>query len=388
MRSVKISVVVPTYNAANYLRECLDSLISQTVMEIEFICVNDGSTDTSLEILKEYASKDERFRIIDVPNGGYGKAMNLGLNSAKGKYFAILEPDDYLPAADVYSKMLEQAEKHHLDFVKGSVLKVSKDKSGNIKKELAYKYPEVNKVLCPRNNTKMFAEMLPSTWAALYNLEFLRKFDICDNESPGASFQDMGFYFQTTALAEKAMFLTTVTYMYRIDNPNSSSSTRARIRFALRGEYAHIRARLEKYEPIWNQIKVCFLTRRIVSHYWIYTSLPLSQRLEYLKETRKEFIEMESFSRALLSPIHKRVMEETLISAENFMMSEALRVAQRDIIRKNAYLASLQQNYKKYRWYTIGAALTFGSTSRKLKEKAAIVAKKIQAAEQIIRDFT
>ena len=93
----EISVVLPIYNAAAYLRPALDSLLAQSLSDWEAICVNDGSTDNSLEILREYAAMDRRFRILDGPNGGYGKAMNRGMDAAAGKYIAILEPDDELP---------------------------------------------------------------------------------------------------------------------------------------------------------------------------------------------------------------------------------------------------------------------------------------------------
>ena len=84
----KVSVVVPTYNVEKYLAECMDSLLGQTLQDMEFVCVNDGSTDSSLEILKQYAAKDDRVKILDGPNGGYGKAMNRGLDACTGEYGA------------------------------------------------------------------------------------------------------------------------------------------------------------------------------------------------------------------------------------------------------------------------------------------------------------
>ena len=85
----KVSVVIPTYNVEQYLRECLDSITQQTLQEIEIICVNDGSTDGSLEIINEYAEKDPRIIVITGPNGGYGKAMNKGLKRQPGNISAL-----------------------------------------------------------------------------------------------------------------------------------------------------------------------------------------------------------------------------------------------------------------------------------------------------------
>ena len=90
----KISVIVPVYNVEKYLSECLDSVLSQDEKDIEVICVNDGSTDKSLEILKEYKEKDDRIIIVTQDNKGLAEARNSGLNVAKGEYIFFLDSDD------------------------------------------------------------------------------------------------------------------------------------------------------------------------------------------------------------------------------------------------------------------------------------------------------
>ena len=92
----KISVIIPVYNVEKYLRECLDSVVNQTLKDIEIICVNDGSTDNSLEILKEYEKQDSRIKIIDKKNEGAGIARNYGLQIATGKYIYFMDSDDFL----------------------------------------------------------------------------------------------------------------------------------------------------------------------------------------------------------------------------------------------------------------------------------------------------
>ena len=81
----KVSIIVPTYNVENYLRECMESIVRQTLKDIEVICINDGSTDGSLAILKEYADKDDRIVLVDKKNEGYGVGMNTGLDRATGE---------------------------------------------------------------------------------------------------------------------------------------------------------------------------------------------------------------------------------------------------------------------------------------------------------------
>ena len=91
----KVSIVVPVYNVEKYLDECIESIINQSLNDIEIICVNDGSTDSSLEILNNYAQKDKRIIVINKSNSGYGNTMNIGINAAKGEYIGIIESDDF-----------------------------------------------------------------------------------------------------------------------------------------------------------------------------------------------------------------------------------------------------------------------------------------------------
>ena len=89
--SPKVSVVIPIYNAAEFLEECLDSVLQQSLTDIEVICVDDGSPDNSLEILKKYEKQDARLRIISQPNQGAGAARNNGMANAKGEYLCFLD---------------------------------------------------------------------------------------------------------------------------------------------------------------------------------------------------------------------------------------------------------------------------------------------------------
>ena len=96
MSTPKVSVVVPVYNVEKYLRQCLDSLVNQTLKEIEIICVDDGSVDSSKEIIREYIQKDQRVKLIaKEKNSGYGNSMNQGFDMASGEYIGILESDDF-----------------------------------------------------------------------------------------------------------------------------------------------------------------------------------------------------------------------------------------------------------------------------------------------------
>jgi len=115
MKVPKISVIVPIYNVEPYLRRCLDSLVNQTLKDIEMICINDCSPDNSLAILKEYAEKDERVKIINFEeNQGVSIARNAGMDMAKGEYIGVVDPDDYVDL-DYYEKLYLKAKEKKSD---------------------------------------------------------------------------------------------------------------------------------------------------------------------------------------------------------------------------------------------------------------------------------
>ena len=105
----QISIVIPVYNVEKYLRECLDSVINQTLHDIEIICINDGSTDSSLEILKEYSQKDSRFILIDRGNRGVAKSRNEGIEKAQGEFVCFMDPDDIYPHTDILETLYKKA---------------------------------------------------------------------------------------------------------------------------------------------------------------------------------------------------------------------------------------------------------------------------------------
>ncbi len=111
-----VSVIMPVYNCQDYLRQCLDSVTAQTLKDIEIICVDDGSEDQSLQILKEYAAGDDRSKVISQQNGGAGAARNNGLRNAKGKYLSFLDSDDFFEP-DMLEKALAKLREDEADFV-------------------------------------------------------------------------------------------------------------------------------------------------------------------------------------------------------------------------------------------------------------------------------
>lgn len=114
--SVKVSVIVPVYNVEKYILECIASLKSQTLKEIQFILVDDGSTDNSYELIKKSIRSDERFLLVHQTNSGAGKARNKGISFATGEYIGFVDSDDFIDST-YYQKMYESAKKYNSDMV-------------------------------------------------------------------------------------------------------------------------------------------------------------------------------------------------------------------------------------------------------------------------------
>jgi glycosyltransferase EpsJ len=123
----KVSVVIPVYNVEEYIQKCLDSLINQTLQDIEIICVNDGSTDNSLKVLEEHAAKDQRIKVINQENVGVSQARNNGLKLVTGEFIGFCDPDDYL-SLDYYEKLYNAAITNDCDIAACGITKFRDDK--------------------------------------------------------------------------------------------------------------------------------------------------------------------------------------------------------------------------------------------------------------------
>lgn len=230
-----VSVVIPIYNVEAYLPQCLDSICSQTLDDIEIICVNDGSTDRSLDILESFASKDSRFRIVDKPNGGYGKAVNTGLDIAHGEFVSIVEPDDFIDK-DMFSDLYYFASHPNkggesvpgvADVVKGSYWEYYDAPSPEeaplfSRPPLAYCMPHDTDFFSLKDSQDVICAH-PSIWSALYRRQFLIDNSIRFIEPQGAGWADNPFLFQTLCLAEHIQWVPKAYYFYRQTNVSASS---------------------------------------------------------------------------------------------------------------------------------------------------------------------
>ena len=239
----KISVIVPIYNVEKYLQQCLDSILVQSLQDLEIICIDDGSTDNSVNILDEISVKDSRVKVVHKENAGYGAAMNVGLDMATGEYVGIVESDDYV-LPQMYETLYAVAVENDLDMVKSDAyywLEKENFLSRIHTKSLDSYYDRVLDSL----DRNYFFEFYMNIWTGIYKKSFLDENMIRFHESPGASYQDNGFWMLTCIYASRAMWINKAFYYYRQDNPMASVRDRGKI-MAMTKEYEYIEDFLKK----------------------------------------------------------------------------------------------------------------------------------------------
>lgn len=280
--TAKVSILIPIFNVEKYLQQCLDSVVNQTLKDIEIICLNDGSTDSSLDIIKKYAKTDKRIVIVDKKNSGYGDSMNIGLSKATGKYIGIVESDDFIEK-DAFEYLYNLAEKFEADVARSNYFHYKNNK------DTLYSYvksSDTHKLVKPEDSDWIFYQA-PAIWSAIYRADFLKKHDIKFLPTPGASYQDTGFNFKVWASTEKAVFTERAFLHYRLDNESSSINNPGKV-FNTCLEYEEIERYLvannlfEKYGHIMEATK-------FGAYYWNIYRLAPELRKDFVKRAKEEY---------------------------------------------------------------------------------------------------
>ncbi|EAK0886802.1 glycosyltransferase family 2 protein, partial [Campylobacter jejuni] len=219
----KISVIIPSYNSAKYIKECLDSVIFQSLKEIEILCIDAYSIDGTIDILKSYEKQDSRIKIIFSKKKSLGYQINLGLKEAKGEYFTIVESDDYIKI-DMCEKLYRLARNQDCQVVKSDFIGFKDKRSQRVFKNLSICYDQT--LYNKKTNSYLNPSIIINSWnmnqSSLYKMDFIKKYDIRANETQGASYQDIGLWFQILSLASSIYFYKEGFYFYRQDNEHAS----------------------------------------------------------------------------------------------------------------------------------------------------------------------
>ena len=212
----KITIIVPVYNVEKYLRECLDSLMMQTLRDIQIICVNDGSADGSRVILQEYADLDSRIEIIDKLNGGQSSARNAAYSSIKGKYTMFVDSDDWIDL-DTCEKLFAEAEQTNAEII---VFFYRKEYHFSSKEPLS-RFISPGKKTTPQEKHQLFIHHL-APWGKFWRSDFLLNHNLVFPE--GLIFEDNVVSWQSFTQAEQVFVLPKPLYHYR-NNSNGTTQS-------------------------------------------------------------------------------------------------------------------------------------------------------------------
>ncbi len=223
MSEVKVSIIVPVYNVEKYLKKCLDTVINQTLKEIEIICVNDGSTDKSRKILEKYSKKDSRIIILDKENGGLSSARNAGMKIAKGEFLGFVDSDDWVDVT-MFEKLYENAKKYDSQMSICAVHKYD-DKT----KKLLYDDPYFtlgyfdesfdNRAFNHHETIGFMLDLCVMAWNKIYKRSFIEEHQIFFPD--GLIFEDGPFFFRAFFRMQRVSLIRDFLYYYRINRPNS-----------------------------------------------------------------------------------------------------------------------------------------------------------------------
>jgi glycosyltransferase involved in cell wall biosynthesis len=216
----KVSVIMPSLNVGEYIEQCIESVANQTLEDIEIICIDAGSTDGTLEILKEYEKKDSRIKLLDSDKKSYGYQMNMAISHAEGEYIGIVETDDYI-SKDMFEKLYDLS-KGEIDVVKSNFYHV--EESGKIRKDTGKRNHVAEKKTFTIEDFPAIIKAHPSIWAGIYRREFLLNNDIRFIEEPGGGWVDNPFFYETAFGAKSIIYTDEAYYYYREFNPASSSN--------------------------------------------------------------------------------------------------------------------------------------------------------------------
>jgi len=211
--SAKLSIIVPVYNAEKHLKECLDSIINQTLTEIEIIIINDGSTDNSKELILEYVRNDCRITFIDSVNEGVSAARNKGIERAQGQYIGFVDADDYI-APTMYQRLFDIAEENNSSIAICNAIEVAE------KQEFKKRLQLHNESFLIRDKTDLVLDLLSfkydsANWNKIYASNIVKRYNLKFDKQL-AIWEDLLFNLKFIVYADKITTLSEGLYYYRV----------------------------------------------------------------------------------------------------------------------------------------------------------------------------
>ena len=247
----KVSVIIPVYNAEEYLEQCVGSVMNQTLQDIEILCVDDGSPDNSLEVLKKLQAKDPRIQIISQPNGGAGAARNNGLRHATGEYLSFLDADDFFEP-NMLEEAVAAADQYKADFVVFNSDQYHMDKEKFVEVPWVLRTADIPPYMpfsYRQLTDNVFKTFVGWAWDKLYRRSFVMEHDIWYQEQRTTN--DMLFVFTALVTAKRIAIVNKVLAHQRRGGGASLSVTREKSWYCFYDALTALRLRLESEDIFW-----------------------------------------------------------------------------------------------------------------------------------------
>ena len=289
MTKPEITIILPSLNVAEYIEECINSVIGQSIDNIEILCIDAGSNDGTLEIIHKYMEHDSRIRLINSNIKSYGYQVNRGIDEAKGRYIGIVETDDYVEN-NMYEKLYRYANENNAQVVKSNYYKYY-GKSEN-KNKFIDSYKNIPEGLSV--NPKDYPEIIlaaPSIWSGIYERKFLKDNNIRFLETPGAAYQDTSFILKVFFAADNIVIDKNAYVHYRLDNANQSVQNQSNI-FSVCEELREAEAYLEQSGKK-NIFEKYMAARTCITYLWNYDRISEKKKSVFLEEMKNKITEME-----------------------------------------------------------------------------------------------
>ena len=322
MNQTKVSIILPVHNSKTYLKQCIESAMNQTFKEIEIICVCGSGNDGSDALVEEYQKKDSRIiKIVDV-NGSYGHKLNIGTKASRGEYIAILETDDYLEKTMV-EELYITAMKEKVDFVDADYYEFFEIDNCEYK-IIHNKYMDSDvynrKLYAKDARMSVILSDITANWTGLYKKDFLIKKNLFYNESPGASYQDLGFRYLLACLVDTTYHVNKSLYHYRTDNENSSVKDMKKI-FVVQKEYEYIFNQMKKKNILQKYLWDYYYIWKYRDYFWNVQRLQGDGRAAFLQLYRKELlndIQNGNINQEIIEPRYENCIKKPIDESVDF----------------------------------------------------------------------
>ena len=349
---IKVSVIMPCLNMEKYIAQSIESVINQTLKEIEILIVDAGSTDLTLNIIEKYKTKDSRVKLIHSEKKSYGYQMNLAINMAEGKYIGIVETDDYIES-DAYETLYKEIFQTDADYIKGKGIAFIDQGNFKYKRELMAcpEWKTKKKVILnPKENSELFITD-NFIWNGIYKKEYLQRFPF--RETKGAAFQDIGVLFKVIANANKIIYLNKPMYYYRQGDPLASSYNHNSLNY-VKDEYEDLENFAQTLPDNWKYIYYKKLAYQCLDRFYF-----MAFENFFWKESEKS---IDWLQKKIKYAIDSNILNENNIPSSNWkkiniFLKDAyslLQYSQKEFEKRKEITLQTMKKMKNYEWIIFG----------------------------------